>query len=159
MAVVTVVVFAAIALFKKTDEKVEEYKFSRNPEDIVLLEKAAIRFLGKGDMQNAVKTYHHILEKDESNIKANLFLGPYYHPRKNYEVSIPIIKRMVKYILTDSLATKLRFEGDGIQELLLANTYYYYGHILFMEGNFEEANKWKEKARKFNKQVIEQNLY
>jgi len=145
------IVMSIIFMFRKTDEKVDEYKIKRDPNDFTALSKVAFNNVKKGNFQVALEQFEKIHASKPSDIRVNLILGPFYYKLKNYDKAEPIIEYTIKNILVDKEPQKLRFEED--LEFLIAENFYFYGHMAYRKGDLEQALFYKKQSRIYDKEV------
>ncbi len=155
--IVVLIFFGIIYAFRGLNEKVDEYKAKRNPNDYKSLLKVAYRNIYNGEINKGVEQCEEILKNEPNNIVANLLVGVFNYKLENYEKANPVITKLVIRLLDDDLIMKLRFEDDN--EALFALSYYYYGHICHLDENYQEAKKWKMKSFSINTIAKDFNLY
>lgn len=149
--------------YKKVDNAVDEYKLERDPNDIKTLEKYLLKFISNKNSSEAMEYCNRIFSINPSNIIALLFISSYYHERGDYQDSEKNLRRLVLDLLDRDAQTKLfRWTSSKEEETLrelVAKSFYYYGHILFRNGNQTDAMDWKKKAKRYNRGVLERGLY
>lgn len=133
-------------------EKITKDKVEKNPYDVISLEKLAVRDFEKGDLEAAIKKLEQIHRIDPNNFSANLYLAIIYHKDKEYVKSKPILENIFENI-------EISAEKAIEQKNNLAMASYCMGHIYFMDGDFEKAEKFKASAMALDKTVIENNYY
>lgn len=153
-----IIVMAIIFMFRKTDEKVNEYKVKRDPNNFIALKKVAFKNIQNGKFEEGIEQLEKIRTANPSETKVNLFLGSIYYKLKDYDKAEPIIEYCIKNILVDKTPQKLRFEDD--QEPLIARVFYYYGHMAHRKGDSQQAVFYKKQSRIYDKEIAEsEHLY
>lgn len=166
MVVLAGLVYLIVAAYKKVDTKVDEYKLSRNPDDVSTLEKSLFRLLADKNDEKAFEASEHILQLDPNNILALLYKAVYHHEKGLYSLSESILTDVVLRLRDGasykSLINKAFSVTDSkktdMADLLIAKAYYYYGHIFFMKNQPEEAMSWRKKARRVSLD-LKTNIY
>lgn len=135
--------------YKKVDNAVDEYKLERDPNDIKTLEKYLLKFISNKNSSEAMEYCNRIFSINPSNIIALLFyfiLLPWERGLSRFRKNL---RRLVLDLLDRDAQTKLfRWTSSKEEETLrelVAKSFYYYGHILFRNGNQTDAMDWKKK--------------
>ena len=163
-AIISLIIWAIKSAYKKVDKKVDDYKLSRNPIDIKTNEKRLLQNLEQNNFSDTVSIATILYEADPNNFLGISITGINNHEEKSYGTSKPLLKQAVQCI-DDGEYRKLLFRHFNVDcqkqmdKQIISKVYYYYGHTQSMEGNTEQANKYKKRAKQYNKQVLTQNLY
>ena len=161
------IVYLIVAAYKKVDTTVDEYKLKRNPDDIPILEKFLYKDIIAKNNDHAWELCNHILEIDPNNLLARIFQAILYHECEEYSNSEPILREIEPQLLdkhSTQQLTRSAFsitDGDKFDTAknLLAKACYYNGHIYSINGQTEDAIKWKRKAKGIDLSVRDINLY
>ena len=162
---VIALIFVGIKMaYKKVDKKIDNYKLSRNPQDIKTNEKRLLQNLEQDKFPDTISIATALYEIDPNNFLGASITGIRNHEEKLYSASKPLLTQAL-HDIEGGAYRKLLFRHFNIDcqkqmdKQVISKVYYYYGHTLSMEGNTEQANKYKKRAKQYNKQVVTQNLY
>jgi len=161
-------IYGIFALYRKLDNKVDDYKLERNPNNVKIIEKKYLTSLIKGDKINQTIFAEKLYQINNLNI-----LGLSHKAISDYENRKFDESKNHLYILFTAVPNKeylnlfSRHSGEisgqdiwkFISKNIYAKTHYYYGHLLSMENNFQEAEKFKKAAIKYSKKITEANLF
>jgi tetratricopeptide (TPR) repeat protein len=141
-----------------TKEKIDETKLKNNPNDIKLLTIAANKAVENNDINEAIIKFEKIFEIDTSNLYAQLALGIFYYKNEDYLKS----KKYLLPVLTlksdkDNAAAIKEFGNDYFEEISFA--FYSLGHIYHLEGDFDNAIKYKQTAVGIDKKYAKLKTY
>lgn len=140
-----------------TKEKIDETKLKNNPNDINLLTISANKDIENNNIDSAVIKFKKIVEIDNSNLYAQLVLGIIFYKNKEYNKS--------KDYLLPVLTTKVERDNVTLKDFFInysdeiGYACYSIGHIYHLEGDFDNAADYKEKAINIDKKWSKSSIY
>ncbi|TVR81112.1 MAG: hypothetical protein EA412_03640 [Chitinophagaceae bacterium] len=149
-----IIIYIGISFFRFSGNKIDDYKSSRNPNDIKLQTKIGIRKIKDGNFPEAQVRFKEVIQIHPDQLEANLFLGGYNYLNKNYENATPLIKKTVLVLLPNYTPSSTK---DYVDEMgaFIGLSYYFFGHIKYEEGNHDEALYWKNIALQYDESLFE----
>jgi len=162
--IIGVVLKAIKSGYNKVDQKVDKIKLERNPDNLKVLEKDFFRKCKTG-FSNYKEIVERIYNIDKGNHIPNASLGIHYYKQGNYSKSRPYLEAVYNNIINSQNLTSIarrhfnRPDFDYFRREFVGKAIYYYGHLVSMDGNVENAKKIKKKARQFNRSTHYENLY
>ena len=153
--------------YKKVDKKVDDYKILRNPDDVGTLEKKLLKSIREKNITDALRISQKIIEIDESNLLALMVSANHiYESQGEYDATV-LFKKLVLHLFNETSLKSLILRTNSISHnenwnivhLLIAKTYYYHGYINYLNKQFQDAEIWKAKAKKYSSSVLRKNLY
>lgn len=164
VAIISFIIWAIKSAYKKVDEKVDDYKLNRNPTDIKTNEKKLLQKFEHGDTSEIETIAQVIYDTDANNFLGTSVMAIKKHEDKSYNESRALLEQAVQGI-EGGQYRKLLFRHFNVdcqrpfEKQVISKIYYYYGHTFSMNGNIDEANKYKKRGKQYNKEVLALNLY
>lgn len=166
--IIGLILYGIVAAYRRVDNKIDEQKLKINSNDENVIEKSLMKSAKLGKMDATLEIAKRLVEINPNNILALSFLAIDHYQNGLYNDALPMLEKLINNLLTDDAKKSLyqkwciSFTGDEYDFIympLIARVYYYFGDTAYRNGNIQDAIAWKEKAAKFSKQVLKENLY